>query len=66
MQTKLTLLIFACCALSAHACSGCFAGASDDSRKAFIATTLFMTSLPLIMGVALTAWLYRKHKKRLP
>lgn len=38
------------------ACAVCFTGKEDDSRMAFIATTGFMTFLPLLMIGGLFWW----------
>ena len=44
----------------ASACSVCFSGRSDETRIAFIATTAFLTALPLLLIGGLVWWLRRR------
>ena len=44
----------------ATACSVCFSGRSDETRRAFIATTALLTALPLLLIGALVWWLRRR------
>lgn len=43
----------------AHACAVCF-DARDENRAAFLATTVFMSLLPLGMVAGLVLWLRRR------
>jgi len=43
-----------------HACSVCFSGRSDESRAAFLLTTLFMTGTPLALIAGAALWLRRR------
>jgi hypothetical protein len=47
---------------SALACSVCYAGA-EESRKAFLLTTLLLSVLPLAMLGALGWWLWRHARE---
>jgi hypothetical protein len=47
----------------AHACAVCF-DSSDENRQAFLATTAFLTLLPLGMVAGTGLWL-RKRARRL-
>jgi len=44
----------------AWACAVCAGGAEDDVRKAFIATTAFLTFCPLLM-IGTFAWWFRRR-----
>lgn len=44
----------------AAACSSCFQGRSDETRVAFIATTVFLTALPLVLIGSVAWWLRRR------
>jgi hypothetical protein len=44
----------------AQACAVCFQGKGDDSRLAFIATTAFMTLLPLTVLFFAIRWFVRR------
>jgi len=46
----------------AEACSVCSSGRDDETRTAFIATTAFMTFLPLGMGAGIFVWLRRRFR----
>ena len=48
---------------AAHACAVCF-DANDESRQAFIATTAFLTLLPLGMVTGAGLWLRRRVRER--
>jgi hypothetical protein len=43
----------------AAACSVCFSG-RDETRAAFLATTVLLSALPLAMVGSLVFWLYRR------
>ncbi|MFQ5697178.1 MAG: hypothetical protein ACE5IL_02710 [Myxococcota bacterium] len=43
----------------ARACAVCFS-ASDETRDAFLGTTVFLTVLPLLMIGGLVLWLWRR------
>ena len=45
------------------ACSVCSAGRDEANRVAFIATTAFMTFLPLLMIGGVIWWLYRRVRR---
>jgi hypothetical protein len=47
---------------AAEACSVCFSG-QDQARIAFIATTAFMTALPLIVVGGLVFWLRSRFRE---
>ena len=47
----------------ALACSVCSAGRDDETRAAFIATTGFMTLLPLVLIGGLVWWLRRRARE---
>jgi len=62
----LTAVIIAAAALhpeSAHACAVCFS-ASEENREAFLATTAFLSLLPLGMVTGAGLWLRRRVKER--
>lgn len=44
----------------AEACAVCFTGRSDETRQAFISTTVFMTGLPLLLIGGVIWWLRRR------
>ena len=46
----------------AAACSVCYAGA-EESRKAFLLTTLFLSVLPLAMFASLFWWFRRRFRE---
>jgi len=45
-----------------HACAACF-DASDENRQAFVATTAFLTLLPLGMVTGAGLWLRRLARR---
>jgi hypothetical protein len=47
----------------ASACAVCFSGKEDDSRVAFIATTAFMTAMPLLLVGGTIYYLYRRSER---
>jgi high-affinity Fe2+/Pb2+ permease len=53
-----TLLVWA--PSLASACSVCFTGKTDETRQAFIGTTVFMTFLPLLLVGCVVWWLRRR------
>ena len=59
----LTLTTFAALPEAAWACAVCF-DASDENRQAFIATTAFLTLLPLGMVGGAGLWLRRRVRER--
>jgi hypothetical protein len=49
----------------AHACAVCGAGADEDqSRTAYLLTTLVLSALPLGMLGGVLLWLRRQHRRR--
>lgn len=48
---------------AAHACAVCF-DSSDENRRAFLATTAFLTLLPLGMVTGAGLWLRRRVRER--
>lgn len=48
---------------TAHACAVCFS-ATDENRQAFLATTAFLTLLPLGMVSGAGLWLRHRAKER--
>lgn len=48
---------------AAYACAACF-DANDENRQAFIATTAFLTLLPLGMVGGAGLWLRRRARER--
>ena len=48
---------------AAHACAVCF-DASDENRQAFIATTAFLTLLPLGMVGGAGLWIRHRVRER--
>jgi hypothetical protein len=48
---------------TAHACAVCFS-ASEENREAFLATTAFLSLLPLGMVTGAGLWLRRRVKER--
>lgn len=67
MRSQLRLLVPRALALLvvvspsvAQACAVCFSGRSDEQREAFLATTVFLTFLPLaLLGFAVWAFVRR-------
>jgi hypothetical protein len=49
---------------AARACAVCFAADDDGGRVAYLATTVFMSALPLGMIGGLVWWLYRRARER--
>lgn len=45
-----------------HACAVCF-DAKEANRAAFLATTVFMSLLPLAMAGGLVVWLRRRQRE---
>ncbi len=58
-----TLTTIALAPNTAFACAVCFTGRSDETRIAFIATTVLMTALPLLMIGSLVWWLRRRAQQ---
>jgi hypothetical protein len=61
-STALALLLLAALPELGHACPVCF-DAGDENRRAFIATTAFLTLLPLGMVVGTGLWLRRRARR---
>lgn len=59
----LALLAVAALPDAAHACAVCF-DATDENRQAFLATTAFLTLLPLGMVAGAGLWLRRRVRER--
>lgn len=62
---RVTLLVAAALLLGApalHACAVCF-DAKAANRAAFLATTVFMSLLPLAMAAGLVAWLKKRQRE---
>ena len=59
----LALLAVAALPEAAHACAVCF-DATDENRQAFLATTAFLTLLPLGMVTGAGLWLRRRVRAR--
>jgi len=47
----------------ASACAVCFSGRSDETRTAFLVSTVFLTFLPLILLGGVVWWLRRRHQE---
>ena len=47
----------------AAACAVCFTGRADETRVAFLATTGFLTALPILMVGTLVWWLCRRARQ---
>ena len=61
------LLVFALIAMAvlpdvAHACAVCF-DAKDENRQAFLATTAFLSLLPLGMVAGAGMWMRKRSKE---
>jgi hypothetical protein len=59
----LALLAVAALPEAAHACAVCF-DATDENRQAFLATTAFLSLLPLGMVTGAGLWLRRRVRER--
>lgn len=60
--TALALVVLATLPESAHACAVCF-DARGESRQAFLATTAFLSLLPLGMVAGTGLWLRRRARR---
>lgn len=65
---RVSILVLAVLAVAAmpevaHACAVCF-DATDENRRAFLATTAFLTLLPLGMVTGAGLWLRRRVRER--
>ncbi len=49
---------------AAWACSVCMTGREDDNRIAFLATTVFLSLLPLAMLAGVIWWLHRRVRQQ--
>ena len=58
-----TIVAIALVPEAAQACAVCF-DASDENRQAFLATTAFLTLLPLGMVAGAGLWLRRRARER--
>lgn len=47
----------------ALACSVCSAGRDDESQRAFVLTTVFLSALPLSMFAGFGIWFWRRYRK---
>ena len=47
---------------ASHACSKCLSGRSDETRLAYILTTVFLSLLPLLAIGGLVWWLVRRAR----
>ena len=47
----------------ANACAVCFSGRADETRVAFLATTGFLSALPLLLIGSLVWWLRRRARQ---
>lgn len=47
----------------ATACAVCFTGRTDETRVAFLATTGFLTALPILLVGTLVWWLCRRARQ---
>jgi hypothetical protein len=47
----------------ALACSACMASLDERSQEAFVATTVFLSVLPLSMFAGFGVWIWRRHRK---
>jgi hypothetical protein len=47
----------------AEACAGCIARGDDDSREAFVATTVVLSLLPFLFVGALIWWIRRRARE---
>ena len=61
--TALALLLLVALPDLAHACPVCF-DARDENRQAFLATTAFLSLLPLGMVAGAGLWLRHRHERR--
>jgi hypothetical protein len=48
----------------ALACSVCTAGRDDETQRAFLLTTVFLSVLPLSMFAGFGFWIWRRHRSR--
>jgi ABC-type tungstate transport system substrate-binding protein len=58
-----TLATIALAPNAAVACAVCFTGRSDETRIAFMLTTVLMTALPLLLIGSLIWWLLRRAQQ---
>ena len=58
----LALLVIAAPGVS-QACFACMSGREDETRVAFIATTAFLTALPLLLFGGFLWWLRRRARQ---
>ncbi len=47
----------------AQACSVCMSGTEEANRLAFILTTIFLSTLPLVMVGSVLGWLWRRTRQ---
>jgi hypothetical protein len=67
LRAIVALLICASASLAprlAFACSVCSAGREDDTNRAFILTTIFLSVTPLLMFAGFGVFLFLRHRKR--
>ena len=60
---KQRLALWLAAPATSHACAVCFSG-SDESRLAFILTTVFLTFLPLAMIGGVVTWLALRVRRQ--
>lgn len=60
--TVCTLLFLVLLPQAAHACPVCF-DASDENRRAFLATTAFLSLLPLGMVMGAGLWIRKRSRE---
>ena len=65
LRATLLAALLAALPRAAEACAVCTSGRADETRVAFIATTAFMTAMPLLLVGGLVLYLRRRlHKLR--
>ena len=61
--TALLALVLAWAPRAAEACSVCMGGREDENQAAFIATTVFLSVLPLALIGGIVFWLRRRLRE---
>lgn len=56
-------LVLAASPRVAEACAVCFSGGSEETRTAFILTTIFLTALPLLLIGGLVVWFWVRIRR---
>jgi ABC-type tungstate transport system substrate-binding protein len=62
LRSLLLVALLAALPRAALACAVCTGGTEDDTRIAFILTTVFLTALPLILVGSLVFYLLRRAR----